>query len=93
MTAGTPARLSAFDGYNSDDMTINEIETAALNLDTDARAALAEKLLRSLEDLSQEEIDCLWVEEALRRDAELDAGTAKARDAEDVFSDALARFS
>ena len=49
-------------------MTISEIEAAALNLDTDLRAALAEKLLRSLEDLSQEEIDRLWVEEALRRD-------------------------
>ena len=73
--------------------TISEIEAAALNLDTDARAALAEKLLLSLEDLSQEEIDRLWVEEALRRDAELDAGTAKARDADDVFRDALARFS
>ena len=73
-------------------MTISEIEAAALNLDTDLRAALAEKLLRSLEDLSQEEIDRLWVEEALRRDAEFDAGTAKARDADDVFRDALARF-
>jgi hypothetical protein len=83
----------AFNRYNSDKMTISEIEAAALNLDTDARAALVEKLLRSLGDLSQEEIDRLWVEEALRRDEELDAGTAKARDADDVFRDALARFS
>jgi len=74
-------------------MTTNEVEAAALALDLDARARLAEKLLRSLDDLSAEEIDRLWIEEALRRDAEFDAGTARARDAEDVFRDALGRFS
>ena len=62
-------------------------------MDAPARAKLAEMLLRSLEDVSQEEIDRLWVEEALRRDAEFDSGTAKARDADEVFRDALARFS
>ena len=46
-----------------------------------------------MEDLSEEEIDRLWIEEALRRDEEFDAGTAKARDADEVFRDALARFS
>ncbi len=74
-------------------MTVNEVEIAALAMDAAAQAKLAEKLLRSLEDVSEEEIDRLWAEEALRRDAEFDAGTAKARDAEDVFSDLRARFS
>lgn len=74
-------------------MTTNEVEAAALALDLDARASLAEKLLRSLDDLSAEEIDRLWIEEALRRDAEFDAGTARARDGEDVFRDIRARFS
>jgi len=74
-------------------MTIDEIESAALAMDANARASLAQKLLRSLEDISEEEIDRLWIEEALRRDAEFDTGTAKARDAKDVFRDALARFS
>ena len=74
-------------------MTMNEVEIAALAMETDARAKLAQKLLRSLEDLSEAEIDGLWVEEALRRDAELDAGTAKDRDSKDVFRDALGRFS
>ena len=58
-----------------------------------ARADLAEKLIKSLEDLSDEEIGRMWVEEAVRRDAELDSGTASMRDAEDVFRDARARFS
>ena len=74
-------------------MTMNEVEAAALALEAGARARLAEKLLRSLEDLSEEEIDRLWAEEALRRDEELDSGTATARDAEDVFRDLRARFS
>jgi len=74
-------------------MTMNELEAAALAMDAGARAKLAEKLLRSLEDLSADEIDRLWVNEALRRDAEFNAGTARARDADDVFRDALGRFS
>ena len=51
------------------------------------------ELLRSLEDLSDEEIERLWAEEAVSRDAELDSGTASMRDAEDVFRDLRARIS
>jgi hypothetical protein len=74
-------------------MTIEQVEIEALKLKSEARAELAEKLLKSLEDLSAEDIARLWAEEALRRDAELDAGTASMRDAEDVFRDARARIS
>jgi len=78
-------------------MIDSELEAAVLKLDSHQRAELAQKLLRSLEDesedLSEEEISGLWAEEALRRDEELDAGTATARDADDVFRDLRARFS
>ena len=74
-------------------MTMNDVEAAALALDAGRRARLAEMLLRSLEDVLQEEIDRLWAEEALRRDEELDSGNATARDAEDVFRNLRARFS
>ncbi|HKG46988.1 MAG TPA: addiction module protein [Pyrinomonadaceae bacterium] len=74
-------------------MTIEQVENEALKLTPEARAELAEKLLRSLEDLSDEDIERLWAEEAVRRDAELDSGTALMRDAEDVFRDARARIS
>ena len=74
-------------------MTNKQVENEALKLRPEARAELAEKLLRSLEDLSDEEIERLWADEAVRRDAELDAGTASMRDAEDVFKDARARIS
>ncbi|HEX5604247.1 MAG TPA: addiction module protein [Pyrinomonadaceae bacterium] len=74
-------------------MTNEQVESEALRLKPEARAELAEKLLRSLEELSEEEIQRLWAEEAVRRDAELDAGKASMRDAEDVFKDARARIS
>ncbi len=74
-------------------MTTNEVEAAALAMDAGARAKLAEILLRSLEDVSEEEIGHLWAEEALKRDEELDSGNATARDAEEVFRDLRARFS
>jgi len=74
-------------------MTNEQVESEALKLKPLARAELAEKLLRSLDDLSEEEIERLWAEEAVRRDAELDDGTASMRDAEDVFKDARARIT
>lgn len=74
-------------------MTTEQVEIEALKLNPQARAELAEKLLKSLEDLSEEDIERLWAEEAVRRDAELDSGTASMRDADDVFKDARARLS
>lgn len=74
-------------------MTIEQVEDEALKLKPEARAELAEKLLKSLEDLSDEDIQRLWAEEAVRRDAELDSGKASMRDAEEVFRDARARIS
>jgi hypothetical protein len=74
-------------------MTNEQVESEALKLNPQARAELAEKLLRSLEELSEEEIKRLWAEEAVRRDDDLDSGRASMRDAEDVFRDAKARIS
>ena len=45
-------------------MSIDELETEALKLAPAARARLAEKLLESLETLSDEENAQLWAEEA-----------------------------
>ena len=73
-------------------MTIEQVETEALKLKPQARAELAEKLLRSLENLPEEEIQRLWAEEAVHRDAELDSGIASMRDAEEVFRDARAKL-
>jgi len=61
-------------------------------LSIECNEALAEKLLKSLEEPSETEIEHLWVEEALRRKKDLEEGRAKERDAEDVFRDAYARL-
>ena len=50
-------------------MSIKEIEAVALTLVPKDRARLAGRLLRSLEDLSEEENEMIWAEEAERRDS------------------------
>jgi putative addiction module component (TIGR02574 family) len=68
-----------------------DLEAEALKLPVVERARLAETLLESLDELSEEEHRLLWTEEALRRDAELDADPSRARPADNVFRDARAR--
>ena len=89
----TQIRLAIYSPARYKTMTTEQVEDEALKLKPAARAELAEKLLRSLEDLSDEDIERLWAEEAARRDSELDSGTATMRDAEDVFRDARTRIS
>ncbi len=72
-------------------MRIEEIKEKALGMDKESRADLARELLTSLEDLSASEIEALWVHEAIQRDEELDAGTARSFPADDVFIRARAR--
>lgn len=61
-----------------------EVLTDALSLGVRDRAALVERLLASLDELSEEEAERLWVEEAQRRLDEYRAGRAKAVRAEEV---------
>lgn len=74
-------------------MNLEEIEVEVLKLNADARAQLAEKLLQSLEALSDTENERLWATEALRRHEELETGGATPRAAEDVFREARARLA
>ncbi len=73
-------------------MTLEELESKALELKPTARARLAKKLLSSLEALSESEVERLWVEEAERRNERMEQGIVDARRAEDVIEDARARF-
>ena len=72
-------------------MSTEEIENAALNLTPRERARLAERLLESLEDLTDDENERLWAEEAARRGAAWDSH--EARPASDVLHDARSRLS
>ncbi len=73
-------------------MTLKEIETEALQLGPAARARLAKKLLNSLDTLSEAEVERLWVEEAERRNDQIERGVVETRRAEDVIRDARARL-
>ena len=63
-----------------------DIAADALELPLTARAELASQLLDSLDDISEEENDQLWAQEAERRYAEYKAGNIEAVPAEEVFA-------
>lgn len=67
---------------------LDEALKHALSLDARDRAALAETLLASLEELPEEEAERLWAEEAQRRLENYRAGRARAVPADEVHEKA-----
>lgn len=65
-------------------MNAKQIESEALHLPLDDRAALAQKLLLSLDAPTPEEVLGEWLVEARRRAQELDDGTVQAVPAAEV---------
>ncbi|WP_437913216.1 addiction module protein [Sorangium sp. So ce302] len=61
-------------------VNLPELEAEALKLPVAERARLAEALLESLDELSEEKHRRLWTEEATRRDAELEADPSPGAD-------------
>jgi hypothetical protein len=72
-------------------MSVEELKAEALRLSPKARAHLARELLASLDALSEAEIEKLWIDEAIRRDEELDSGEARAYPADEVLARARSR--
>lgn len=72
-------------------MSIEHLKEEALRLAPKARARLARELLASLDAMSEAEIEKLWLDEAIRRDEELDNGAARAYPADEVLARARAR--
>ncbi len=72
-------------------MSIEELKDEALRLRKESRAYIARELLASLDDMSESEIEELWLLEAVRRDEELDSGTARSFPADEVFARARVR--
>ena len=66
------------------------IEREALLLPVSDRAKLAHKLLLSLEDMPEPEIEEAWLDEAERRAAEIDQGIVQLIPAEEVSRKARA---
>ena len=73
-------------------MGSEELEIEALKLSPHERARLAEKLLQSLENLSDEENAALWAAEAKRRDRAWDRDLTMGRPSQDVFREERARL-
>ncbi|HEY9073764.1 MAG TPA: addiction module protein [Desulfobaccales bacterium] len=73
-------------------MSLEDLKDEAMKLAPEARAKLAHALLASLEDLSQAEIELLWIDEAQRRDEEIDSGRVSLRPANEVLKDARLRL-
>ena len=67
---------------------IDDIAARALTLEIKDRAKLAERLLLSLEELSEEEVAVLWADEAERRLISYRDGESRAVPAESVFKKA-----
>jgi hypothetical protein len=72
---------------------LDHLEAEAMKLDPRSRARLAEKLIRSLDALSDAENAKLWTEVAQRRDAEMDGDPSIGRSAEEVLRIARSRIS
>ena len=66
-------------------MSVDELKAEVLRLDPQTRAYLARELLASLDTLTEAEIEKLWMDEAVRRDEELDSGAARAYPADEVL--------
>jgi hypothetical protein len=64
---------------------LEDVEAEALELKLDDRAALAEKLLRSLEGISEAENERLWLAESERRLLEIQSGQVEVLPGEEVL--------
>ena len=71
---------------------LSEVLKSALSLKLDDRAALAERLLASLDDLGEEEAERAWAEEARRRLVEYHTGRAASVQGQDVANKAERLF-
>jgi putative addiction module component (TIGR02574 family) len=72
-------------------VNVDELKKEALRLNPEARAQLARELLDSLDAMSETEIEKLWIDEAIRRDEELDSGKARVYPVDEVLARAISR--
>ena len=63
-----------------------QVADAAMQLPSEERVALVDMLLKSLNLPTQEDIDAQWSAEAEKRVQEIDSGTVKMLDGEEVFT-------
>ena len=65
---------------------VEKITEAVLSLPSDARALLADRLVESLDPLTDSDVRASWATEAVRRRDEVRSGNVKSISADEVFS-------
>ena len=73
-------------------MNADTIEEEAMSLPPRERAKLAERLLKSLDDLPEREVEALWLDVAERRAREIDEGQVQLVTPEDLDRRVRARL-
>ncbi|MBU2602799.1 MAG: addiction module protein [Actinobacteria bacterium] len=71
-------------------MTLNELRREALQLDPSTRARLARELLESLDDLTDAQVEQLWLHEADQRHEQIVSGAVETVPMEEALSKARA---
>ena len=74
------------------DKKFEELEHEVLQLPSESRANLAEKLIRSLEAEKDAEVETAWVQEAERRYRAIQAGEVTMLEADEVFQKVRAQL-
>ncbi len=69
-----------------------ELAVKLLGLPISSRATIAEKLLSSLEESEEEQVEVLWIKEAERRYYEIVKKKVKTKPAKKVFEDAYRKL-
>lgn len=72
---------------------VQEIENRAFALSSGERAELAHKLIVSLDDARDKEVETAWDAEIKRRVEEIKSGKAKGRPAEEILAEIRAKYS
>lgn len=72
--------------------SLSEIESEARQLSTKERARLVRRLLATLENADEGDVEQAWLDEAERRLAAYRSGETTARPTEEVFEAILSRY-
>ena len=73
-------------------MNLEHLEAEALRLDPESRARLAERLFESLSDLTDDDNERAWIDEALARDQEIGRGEVTPHPADVVLREIRSRL-
>jgi hypothetical protein len=68
---------------------LERLRDGLLELPAESRASLAHALIESLDEQSDDNAEALWAEEVRRRDAEIRAGAANLKPADQALREAL----